>query len=269
MSVSAPTRFTPPGRMTPLRAQRIWERNYLVYRRLWKIIFTGFFEPVFYLFSIGIGIGALVPEVTGPGGAPIPYTAFVAPALMATSAMNGAVMETTFNIFFKLKFGNVYEGILTTPMSPRDIAIGEIGWALFRGALYSIVFLVVMAIMGLTDSWWAIMTIPGAVLIGFAFGSVGLAACTYMRSWQDFDLVSLVTMPLFLFSATFYPLDIYPPVIQQIAKISPLYHGTELLRALSLGIFDWSLAGHIAFLAVMGLIGARIASRRLDGLLRK
>jgi lipooligosaccharide transport system permease protein len=252
-----------------MRAQRIWERNLLVYRRLWKIIFTGFFEPVFYLFSIGIGIGALVPEVTGPGGVLIDYTAFVAPALMATSAMNGSVMETTFNIFFKLKFGNVYEGILTTPMNPRDIAIGEIGWALFRGALYSIVFLVVMVLMGLTTDWWALLTIPGAVLIGFAFGSVGLAACTYMRSWQDFDLVSLVTMPLFLFSATFYPLDIYPPFLQQVARVSPLYHGTEMLRSFSFGIFDWSLAGHIAFLLVMGLIGLRIASRRLDGLLRK
>ncbi|MGH8912905.1 MAG: ABC transporter permease [Acidimicrobiia bacterium] len=269
MSVSAPTRLTPIGRMTPLRAHRIWERNYLVYRRLWKIIFTGFFEPVFYLFSIGIGIGALVPEVTGPGGVPVDYTAFVAPALMAASAMNGSVLETTFNIFFKLKFGNVYEGILTTPMNPRDIAIGEIGWALFRGALYSVAFLVVMVIMGLTSNWWALLTIPGAVLIGFAFGAVGLAACTFMRSWQDFDLVSLVTMPLFLFSGTFYPLDVYPPVIQQIAKISPLYHGTEMLRAFSFGIFDWTLAGHIGFLLVMGLIGARIASRRLDGLLRK
>jgi lipooligosaccharide transport system permease protein len=255
--------------MTPLRAQRIWERNLLVYRRLWKIIFTGFFEPVFYLFSIGIGIGALVPEVAGPGGVPIDYTAFVAPALMATSAMNGSVMETTFNIFFKLKFGNVYEGILTTPMSPRDIAIGEIGWALFRGALYSIVFLVVMVLMGLTTNWWALLTIPGAVLIGFAFGSVGLAACTYMRSWQDFDLVSLVTMPLFLFSGTFFPISQLPDVLQWITRISPLYHGTEMLRAFALGIFDWSLAGHITFLVVMGLIGARIASRRLDGLLRK
>ncbi|MDP9144512.1 MAG: ABC transporter permease [Actinomycetota bacterium] len=255
--------------MTPFRAQRIWERNYLVYRRLWKIIFTGFFEPVFYLFSIGIGVGALVGDVTGPGGIPIEYTAFVAPALMAASAMNGAVLETTFNIFFKLKFGNVYEGILTTPMNPRDIAIGEIGWALFRGALYSIAFLLVMVAMGLTTSWWAIMTIPGAVLIGFAFGAAGLAACTYMRSWQDFDLVSLVTLPLFLFSGTLYPLDVYPPAIQQFAKISPLYHGTELLRAFSLGIFDWSLVGHVAFLVIMGLIGARIASRRLDGLLRK
>ena len=269
MSVSAPSRLTPTRRMTPFRAQRIWERNALVYRRLWKIIFTGFFEPVFYLFSIGIGIGALVPEVTGPGGVPIDYTAFVAPALMATSAMNGSVMETTFNIFFKLKFGNVYEGILTTPMNPRDIAIGEIGWALFRGALYSIVFLVVMVIMGLTNDWWALLTIPGAVLIGFAFGSVGLAACTYMRSWQDFDLVSLVTMPLFLFSATFYPLDTYPQALQQLVRLSPLYQGNELLRAFSLGILDWSVVGHIAYLLTMGLVGAFVASRRLDGLLRK
>jgi lipooligosaccharide transport system permease protein len=269
MSISAPSRLTPPRRMTPFRAQRIWERNTLVYRRLWKIIFTGFFEPVFYLFSIGIGIGAMVGDVTLPSGEVIGYSAFVAPALMAASAMNGAVLETTFNIFFRLKFGNVYEGILTTPLVPRDIAIGEIGWALLRGAIYATIFLVVMVLMGLTQSWWALMMVPGAVLIGFAFGSLGMAATTYMRSWQDLDLVGLVTMPLFLFSATFYPLEVYPPAIQQIARLSPLYQGTEMLRAFSLGIFDWTLAGHIAFLVVIGLIGARIASRRLDGLLRK
>jgi lipooligosaccharide transport system permease protein len=269
VSVSAPSRLTPPGRMTPFRAQRIWERNYLVYRRVWKVVITGFFEPVFYLFSIGIGIGSLVGEVTIAGGVTVDYTAFVAPALMAASAMNGTVLETTFNIFFRLKFDKVYDGILTTPMGPRDIAIGEIGWALLRGALYAVAFLVVMVIMGLTTNWWAILTIPGAVLIGFAFGSVGLAATTFMRSWQDFDLVSLVTMPLFLFSATFYPLDTYPPALQQLVRLSPLYQGNELLRAFSLGILDWSVAGHVAYLLVMGLIGARIASRRLDGLLRK
>src|SRR5690606_40895200 len=92
----------------------------------------------------------------------VSYTAFMAPALMATSAMNGAVMETTFNIFFKLRFGNVYQGMLTTPLQPRDIAIGEIGWALFRGSLYTGVFLLVMWVMGLVESWWALMTIPGA-----------------------------------------------------------------------------------------------------------
>ncbi|MDH3190453.1 MAG: ABC transporter permease, partial [Acidimicrobiia bacterium] len=207
-------------------------------------------------------------DVTGPGGITVSYTAFVAPALMAASAMNGSVLETTFNIFFKLKYGNTYEGILTTPMKPMDIAIGEIGWALLRGALYSTAFLIVMFFMGLTESWSAVLTVPAAVLIGFAFGAVGLSACTYMRSWQDFDLVTLVTMPLFLFSATFYPLDVYPAAVQQFARLSPLYHGTELLRGLSLGVFDWSMLGHIAFLVVMGLVGAVIANRRLDGLLR-
>ena len=148
MSVAAPTRLTPVGRMNPFRAHRIWERNLLVARRLWSMMVSGFFEPVFYLFSIGIGLGALVGDVAGPDGNLISYTTFVAPALMAASAMNGTVIETTFNIFFKLRFSNTYEGILTTPMSPRDIAIGEIGWALFRGALYATAFVVVMAVMG-------------------------------------------------------------------------------------------------------------------------
>jgi lipooligosaccharide transport system permease protein len=269
MTVTAPTRITPPGRMTPMRAQRIWERNLLVYRRLWSIIISGLFEPIFYLFSFGVGLGALVGEVTGPGGEPVSYIAFVAPALMAAAAMNGTVTETTFNIFFKLHFGNTYEGILTTPMAPRDIAIGEIGWALFRGAFYSTVFVVVMAFMGLTESWWAIAAVPGAVLIGFAFGAAGLAATTFMRSWQDFDLVQMVTLPMFLFSATFYPLDVYPPFLQQVARLSPLYHGTELLRGFTLGVIDWSMLGHTAFLLGMGLIGGVIASRRLNGLLRK
>ncbi|HJQ77138.1 MAG TPA: ABC transporter permease [Acidimicrobiia bacterium] len=269
MSVQAPSRLTPIGKITPFRAQRIWEKNFLAYRRLWTVIFSGFFEPVFYLFAVGIGVGALVGQVAGPGGRLVSYAAFVAPAMMAASAMNGSVIETTFNIFFKLQFGKVYEGILTTPMQPSDIAIGEIGWALLRGVLYSTAFIGVMFVMGMTESWLAVFAIPAATLIGFAFGAVGLAASTWMRSWQDFDLVTLVTMPLFLFSGTFFPIDVYPPAVQLIAKFSPLYHGTELLRGFTLGVVDWTMLGHGAFLLVMGLIGAAIASRRLDGMLRK
>lgn len=269
MSVSAPSRITPVGRITPFRAQRIWEKNYLAYRRLWKVVFSGFFEPVFYLFAVGIGVGALVGDVALPGGEAVAYAAFVAPAMMAASAMNGAVIETTFNIFFKLQFGKVYEGILTTPMQPMDIAIGEIGWALLRGVLYSTAFVGVMWGLGMTESWLAIFAVPAATLIGFAFGAVGLAASTWMKSWQDFDLVTLVTMPLFLFSGTFYPLDVYPPVLQFVAKFSPLYHGTELLRGFTLGMVDWTMLGHAGFLVVMGIVGASVAARRLDGMLRK
>lgn len=269
MSVQAPSRITPMGRITPFRAQRIWEKNYLAYRRLWTVVFSGFFEPVFYLFGIGVGVGALVGEVAGPGGQIVSYAAFVAPAMMAASAMNGAVIETTFNIFFKLQYGKVYEGILTTPMQPTDIAIGEIGWALFRGALYSTAFIGVMLALGMTESWTAILAIPAATLIGFAFGAMGMAASTWMRSWQDFDLVTLVTMPLFLFSGTFFPIDLYPAVLQAVVKVSPLYHGTELLRGFTLGTIDWTMLGHAVFLIVMGLIGVAVTSRRLDGMLRK
>ena len=255
--------------MTPFRAQRIWERNYLVYKRLWSIIVSGLFEPIFYLFSIGVGLGALVGDLEGPGGVTVPYTVFVAPGLMAAAAMNGTVTETTFNIFFKLRFSNTYEGILTTPMTPRDIAIGEIGWALLRGALYATVFVIVMAFMGLTQSWWAIAAIPGAILIGFAFGAVGLAATTYMKSWQDFDLVQLVTLPMFLFSATFYPIEVYPPAIQFLTWFSPLFHGVRLCRGLTLGVFDWTMLINVAFLVIMGAIGSVITARRVDTLLLK
>jgi lipooligosaccharide transport system permease protein len=269
MSVSAPSRITPIGKITPFRAQRIWEKNYLAYRRLWKVVFSGFFEPVFYLFAVGVVVGELVGDVVGPNGQLIAYAPFVAPALMAASAMNGAVIETTFNIFFKLQFGKVYEGVLTTPMQPSDIAIGEIGWALLRGVLYSTAFVAVMFALGMTESWLALFAVPAATLIGFAFGAAGLAASTWMRSWQDFDLVSLVTMPLFLFSGTFFPIDVDPPAIQLLVKASPLYHGNELLRGFTLGILDWSMLGHAVFLIVMGLTGAVIANRRLDGMLRK
>lgn len=269
MSVQAPSRITPLGKVTPFRAQRIWEKNYIAYRRLWKVVVSGFFEPVFYLLAVGIGVGALVGDVVLADGTAVPYPAFVAPAMMAASAMNGAVIETTFNIFFKLQFGKVYEGILTTPMQPMDIAIGEIGWALLRGVLYSTAFVGVMFALGMTESWLALFAVPAATLVGFAFGAVGLAAATWMKSWQDFDLVNLVTMPLFLFSGTFFPIDVYPGFLRWLVQLSPLYHGNELLRGFTLGELDLTMLGHAGFLLVMGLAGAAVAARRLDGMLRK
>ncbi len=264
---SAPTRITPPSVTGGLRAHRLLERNFLVYRRLWKVVFSGFFEPVFYLFSIGVGMGALVGDITVTGGQSVSYTAFVAPALLGASAMNGAVYESTMNIFFKLKFAKVYDGMLTTPMQPMDIAVGEIAWCLIRGLLYAAGFLVVLVAMGLTSGWLWLMALPAAVLIGFAFGACGMAATTWMKSWQDFDLVALVTLPLFLFSGTFFPLDVYPPALQHVARLSPLYHGVELIRGFVLGLPDWSMIGHGAFLLVMGLVGVAITRRRLAALL--
>jgi lipooligosaccharide transport system permease protein len=262
-------RIVPVSGFAGRRARHLIERNMMVYRRAWMILISGFFEPLFYLFSIGIGLGQLVGDVTGPGGTPISYAMFVAPALLASSAMNGAVYESTMNIFFKMKFAKLYDAILATPMRPSDIAIGEVTWSLMRGALYAVAFLIVVIAMGLMQSMWGLLAIPAALLIGFAFGAAGMAATTFMRTWQDFDLVQLVTLPLFLFSATFYPLEVYPRALQIITQFSPLYHGTVLIRGLMLGDVGLFLLGHVLFLVVVGLIGTAIASRRFGTLLLK
>jgi len=244
------------------RAARLVERNVLVYRHIWMILFSGFFEPVFYLFSIGIGIGHLVGEVEG-----VPYRAFVAPALMASSAMNGATLESTMNIFHKLKYAKIYDAVLATPVQVGDVALGEIVWCLMRGALYGFGFMVVMTAMGLIESPWGVLALPAAVLIGFAFAATGMAVTTYVRSWADFELVQLVLVPLFLFSATFFPLSAYATPMQAVVQCTPLYHGVALIRALTTGAVSFGLLWHVAYLLAMGAIGLMITSRRLARLL--
>jgi len=260
-------RILPPIPLGGRNATRVIERNLLVYRRTWMVVFSGFFEPVFYLFAIGVGIGQLVGDVSTGTGAPVSYAEFVAPGLLAASAMNGAVFESTMNIFFKLKYGRIYDAMLATPLAPGDVAIGEIGWSQLRGGLYATGFLIVMLVGGLMPSLSGLLALPAALIIGFGFAGVGMAVTTFMRSWQDFDMVTLVTLPLFLFSATFYPLAVYPGWLQAVARFSPLYHGVDLIRGLTLGNFDWSLVGHTAFLLAMGFTGLAIASRRVEKLL--
>ena len=255
---------------TPVRwpGRFMVERGMITTRAYWPVLASGFFEPIFYLFAVGVGIGQLVGDLVLTDGSVVSYAAFVAPAMLAASAMNGAVFEGT-NVFFKLRYGKIYDGVLATPMRPTDVASGEIAWSLIRGGTYSLAFIIVMAAMGLIDSWWGVLALPAALLIGLAFGAAGTAAATYMRTWQDLDLITLITLPLFLFSATFYPIDVYPPAIQVLTWFSPLFHGVRLVRGLTLGIFDWTLLINVAFLATMGAIGAIITSRRIGTLLLK
>jgi lipooligosaccharide transport system permease protein len=260
-------RVAPPIVFGGRRASLLIERNLMVYRRGWLVIVSGFFEPLFYLLSIGLGIGALVGAVPLGDGRMIPYTAFVAPALLASSAMNGAIYDSTFNVFFKLKYAKTYDAILATPVGVGDVALGEIGWALIRGALYAGTFLLVMLAMGLVLSPWAILAFPAALLIGFAFAGVGMAATSFMRTWNDFELIQLVILPLFLFSATFYPVTTYPEPIRLLIELTPLYHGVDLVRGLTTGALEPGMVVHVAYLAGMGLVGLAITSRRLERLL--
>ena len=249
------------------RSLRLIERNLYVYKHGWLIILSGFFEPLFYLLSIGFGLGALVGTVPGPNGEPIPYQLFVAPALLASAAMNGAIAESTFNFFFKLNYNKTFTSILSTPLSPGDVAVGELAWALIRGGLYATGFMVVMVILGLVVSPWVVFAVPAALLVGFAFGAVGMAATSFMKTWQDFDLIQLVILPMFLFSATFFPLEAYPEALQWVVRVTPLYQGVDLIRSLTVGAISPVLLVHVVYLLVMGFVGLWVVSRRLDKLL--
>ena len=244
------------------RAVRLVERNVLVYRHAWMVIFSGFFEPLFYLLSISVGLERLVGDVDA-GGSAITYGEFVAPALLAASAMNGPLYDT-FNVFFKMHYAGTYQAVVATPVGVHDVALGEIAWAMIRGAIYAVGFLVVMVVMGLAKSPAVLLAFPAALLVSFAFAACGVAGTTFMRSWQDFDFIALITIPLFLFSATFYPLSTYSEPFRTLVQITPLYHGVDLIRSLSLGSFRVELLGHVAYLLALGLGALAVASRRLE-----
>ena len=246
----------------------ILERNRFIFRRGWMVIFSGFFEPVFFLLGIGFGLGSLIGTVTGPDGTLIPYAVFVAPALLATASMNGAVYDST-NMFFRLRYEKAYDGMLATPLNVGDISLGEVIWALGRGALYGLGFLAVMFAFGLVPSAWGLLALPASMLIGFATAAAGLAAVTFMRSWQDLDLLFTVTLPLFLFSGTFFPVTTYPEPLRTIVEFTPLYRGVDLVRGLTTGVVGWAQVIDVIYLFVMGVFFVWVASRRLGRMLIK
>jgi lipooligosaccharide transport system permease protein len=251
-----------------LAGLRIIERNLMVYRRTWLILFSGFFEPLFYLVGLGVGVGALVGDIAY-GGKTISYQEFVAPALLAASAMNGAIYETTGNVFFKLNYAKTYDGVLATPLGVRDVAVGETIFALMRGSVYAVMFVAIMLALGLVQSAWAILAVPAALLVGASFAALGLSAVTLMRSWADFAFIELLTLPMFLFSATFVPLAQYPEPVQWVLPLTPLYHGVDLMRSLTLGHVGWDALLNVAYLLGVMALGVWFTARRLQRKLLK
>ncbi|WP_329178154.1 ABC transporter permease [Streptomyces sp. NBC_01477] len=240
------------------------ERNLVIYRHTWYLLLAEIFEPVLYLLSMGLGIGALVGHVPGLGDPSVGYVDFVAPALLATAAMNGAMNETTFNIYGKLRMLHTYDSILATPLRIRDVALGEVAWALLRGTAVTVVFGAGVAAFGLVHSLWALLILPGALLIAFAFAATGLAVVTYVRSWQDFQLIQLVMLPMFLFATTFYPLGVYARPVQIAVECLPLYQSIELIREPSLGVMDAGVGFAALYLLAFGSAALVVALRRLE-----
>lgn len=267
VSETARARLTRPRPLPGLysgNVRAVLERGFTAIKsQNWVIIVSGFFEPVFYLLAMGIGLGALVGTVRGPGGAELSYAAYIAPALLATSAMNGAIYDSTWNVFWKLRFSKLYQTMLQASLGPLDVALGEIALALFRGLLYACGFLGVMAAMGLVTSWWALAMVPCALLIAFGFAAVGMGITSFMTSFQQMDLVNFIMLPMFLFSATLYPISVYPDAIQWLIMALPLWHGVELMRHLAVGHWD-SLTGiHIGYFVAMTTAGLAFTTLRL------
>ncbi len=255
--------------LTAVAAMRLLVlRNYLVYRDAWKLFVTGFFEPFFYLLSIGIGVGSLIDSFEFNGQS-IDYASFVAPGMLAASAFNGALIDMTYNLFFKIRFDRLYDQMLATPLSTMDIARGEIAWGQLRAGAYAAVFILVMGAMGMLHSWWAVLALPAALLIGFAFAAVCMGLTTYMKSWQDFDKITLAQLPLFLFSATFFPVTAYPDAVRWVVEMTPLYRGVVLCRELTTGAVSMASVWSVFYLVVMGVAGIWLVRRRLDLLLLK
>ena len=249
--------------LRPFRSVHAIERNVLASRHNWLVLLSGFFEPVLYLLGIGFGLGSLVRDIPIGGGHSVSYAVFVAPALLASSAMNGAIYESTFNLFYKLRYAKTFDTVIATPVGVEEVTLGEVIWAVARGSLYSIGFIVFMLVLGLIQSWWAVLAVPAAILIGFAFAALGSALTTFMRSWQDFDIVQLIIQPMFLFSATFFPLTVYPPALQVVVQLTPLYHGIDLIRSLTTGAMGPGVLVDLAYLMGLGFLGVLIAARRL------
>ena len=235
----------------------------------WAIMVSGFFEPVLYLVSMGVGLGALVGTVAGPDGGEISYAAYIAPALLAVSAMNGAVYDSTWNVFFKMNFAKLYQGMLYTSLGPLDVAIGEIFLALLRGAIYATGFTAVMALMGLITTPVALLMIPAAVVVAFGFAAFGMGITSFMKTFQQMEWINFVMLPMFLFSATFYPLSVYPQGIQWFIQALPLWHGVELLRQISVASFSTATLIHLGYFLVMIVVGMLLTTVRLRKLFLK
>lgn len=262
----------PTGRRTPLaglyagnaravvgRGLRVMAKNNLL------VIVSGFFEPVLYLLSLGLGLGALVGEVAFHGQ-PVPYAAYIAPALLATSAMNGAVYDSTMNVYFRMHYAKLYDSQLATSLGPLDVTLGEIFMALLRGVLYSLGFLAVMQLLGLNGSWTALLAVPAVVLVAFAFASLGFAATSFMRTFQHLEWVGFVLLPMFLLSATFFPVEAYPGPVRVVVQCLPLWHGVEMMRMLTTGIVDAGIWSHALYFALLGAFGVVVATLRLRSL---
>jgi len=253
--------------MTTLTASgRVWQRNWLVYRRLWhRSLAFGFLQPVLFLTAMGIGIGALLTPANLSAFGGVPYIDWLGPGLLAAMSMQTATFESTYPIMNKIMWGRNYEAMLSTPVGIRSILFGELAWAAFRIGSLAAVFLLVLVVFGIVRTPLAILAVPFAMLIGTAFAACLIAFTATQKNDVGFSAIfRFVINPLFLFSGTFFPLTNLPEPLRAVAWATPLFHGVELVRGSILDQLNPATAPiHLAYLLIMFGVGAWLAERTL------
>ena len=252
------------------RARVVLERSWIQFKSsAWMVVLSGFIEPLLNLVVFGYGVGNFIGNIQLDNGQTVSYASFVVPGLLASAAMMGAIMDATWNVFFKIHESRLYHAMLATCLGPMDVALGEIAWALLRGALYSTAFMVVVTPLGLIESWWALLAVPAGALIGFGFAAIGMACTSYMTSFQHMGMINIAILPLTLFSGSFFPLSILPNWLANIVYWTPLTQGIDLMRMLTLGTVDSSIFIHLAYFSVFIAAGLYFTTRRLNALFMK
>ncbi|PIR21318.1 MAG: ABC transporter permease [Deltaproteobacteria bacterium CG11_big_fil_rev_8_21_14_0_20_47_16] len=243
----------------------IWWRSFYMFAKYWQQGFIpNLFYPIIYLLGMGAGVGHYITTIDGIG-----YSMFIAPGLMAVSAMNGASFETTYNFFVKLIYDKLYEQVIATPVNECEIVWGEILWAVTRATTYGLIFLIVMVFFGLVPSWWALGTIAVLPLIGYFFAGMGLAFGMNIKTIDMFSYYfNLVLIPLFVFSDIFFSIrECFGEWGVRIANLTPMYHAVQLCRGFVLGKLHWGMFWSATYLLVLGIllhwIGYRSFLRRL------
>jgi lipooligosaccharide transport system permease protein len=248
-------------------ALRVWARDARVFSHIWKgALLPLFFDPLFYLVSLGFGLGTYLASING-----VPYKEFIAPGLCASAVMWAASFETTWNAYYKMDESRQYDAVLATPVEVEDLVLGELLWAATRALVYGTAFLIVVAALGLLGSWWAIAIPPFLLLGGACFAACGLAFTSLIPKMDYFTFYfTLFITPMFVFGGIFYPYDRLPDWAQSLAWLTPLYHLVNIARGLATGPTAAGVLGDAAWLlvvtaAIFFLVPARAMRRRLVG----
>jgi lipooligosaccharide transport system permease protein len=239
-------------------------RNGLVFWRGWRASFLlSVLSPVMFLSAMGLGLGSLVNEGRSFGG--VTYLQFFATGILASSAMQSGVFSATYPVLSKIMWQRNYEAMLASPLSVRDILFGEIGWGALTLTQLSVPFFTVMAVMGIFDTWTAVLAIPVVILVGLSCAAPVFALTATLQTDQAYTWIfRFIVTPLFLLSGTFFPIKELPVWGQVVAQATPLFHGVELVRQLTIYDLEPSALWHLTYLLTLFAIGTFFALRNLE-----